>query len=171
MQYTEKDFKPGKNYAINFLWSYKRPRIVFITLRRPWSRRGINLPDRLYYEACQLTGIFPILQSLILNNWSNIEEYYAEGKPLADLFWNSPKDRPVFVQENPFLYNSLLIWDRPKPNLAPSPSILASFLNQPWFLPLNKVKLTVSWHNTKLEHLQDLFHKGKILEKQQLEKN
>lgn len=171
IELTAKEIHSWQTLCNLFLWSFKAPRISYQTLKRPRELGRIGLPDlQLYYDASQLASIFPLLQGRFQNCWTSIEEFYGENVPLMDTFWQHPKERPQSVLLNPFLLNSSQIWGKYRNKLASDLSMFSSVLNQSWFPPLADPAEALKWHDKELEHICDLFHKQKILEKQTLSK-
>lgn len=159
-----KEIHSWQKLCNRFLWAFKSPRILYFTLRRLRELGGIGLPDlQDYYGASQLTTIFPMLQTFSQNNWTCIEEHFADGIPLMDLLWRNAKDRPISSQLNPFLTNSLRVWEKYRVKLAPGISPLSSFLNQATFAPLNNVGEASGWHGSGLDQICDLFQSKRIL--------
>lgn len=82
---------------------------------------------------------------------------------LKDVIWNARKFRPSSVGCNPFLSLTLKVWDRYRELLAPTPSLVSSFLGQvpPGSIPLFILALVP----TGFFWLCDISVQGRLLSK------
>lgn len=129
-----------------FVWNARHPRIGFHHISKPSFEGGFGYPDlKFYYVAAQLRAVYFLLKVVTPPGWVDIEETCVKPFLLKDVTWNARKFRPSSVGCNPFLSLTLKVWDRYWELLAPTPSLVSSFLGQEWFLPARSPYSFLLW--------------------------
>jgi len=67
-------FREVEQIISQFVWNYKKPRIVNAILRKKNGTRGLNLPDlRLYYKDTVIRTVWYWHKDRNLDQWNKIE--------------------------------------------------------------------------------------------------
>lgn len=81
-------FKKLNSHVSKFIWSNKKPRIKILTLMKPESMGGLNLPNfQHYYWSAQLRNIQSWSLARRDSHWVQIEAKYVDPIPLNSLIF------------------------------------------------------------------------------------
>lgn len=138
-------------------------------LRIPQNKGSLGIPDiKLYYEAVNLVNALRILNSSHNTPWMILESMNITEYSPKDLFWIPKKLRHLLHLSNPFLINTLNIWNSWKSKLICqySPSTPLSSID--WQSPDLK-KVIETWKTHGVSKLKDILVKTSVITKRELE--
>lgn len=164
-----RDLKRWQTMFNNFIWSYARHRIAHKILRIPQNKGSLGIPDiKAYYEAANLVTALRILTSTTDISWLDME---TEGLPIyapKDLFWLPSKVRKPLKVSNPFLAQTLHVWDLRKRRLVRKYSPYRTLVSLDWRNE-ELQPLLVNWSSLGICKLKDIVKNLNVLPRQDLD--
>lgn len=142
---------------LDFVWSYKKPRLHRNLLCAPKNRGGLALPDlKLYYSAAILSSFLKRYKTSYSAAWKDLMDNAFLPRSFRETIWQSPTERKGRYQ--PSALNTLIFheWDKFRRWNLPKHTLLQAFLGQKWFLPGFEAPSFWAWKQANLTSLWDI---------------
>lgn len=98
---------------LNFVWSYKRPRLNQQILCAPKNRGGLALPDlKKYYSAAVLTAFLKRYSPSYVAAWKDLMAEPMLPYLFKEVAWQAPTHRRFSFQPSTLNKTLLDEWDR-----------------------------------------------------------
>lgn len=146
---------------LNFIWSYKKPRLSLHLLSASKLKGGQALPHLLYYyEAAVLSTLLKHYNTNYTADWKDIEDDAFLHKSFQLALWAPRKTGYYCYTPSPLCQVTLRVWNRNQQLLVSSDSPLRSFLGQPCFFPGKDPSAFQIWKHNGLTKFIDIAPKG-----------